>query len=71
MINVLVLLLFIGIIGYGVFKLGTINTDYFAKRGLKFVKPYFLFGNIGSFLLGRYTLFEYVVKMYNEFPKEK
>lgn len=71
MIDVLVLLLGTGLIVYGVFKWGTLNYDYFAKRGLKHLKPYFLVGNMGGFFLGKYSMNEFVMSMYNNFPTEK
>lgn len=71
MIGVLVLLLGIGLIGYGVFKWGTLNNDYFAKRGLNYLKPYFMVGNMGGFFLGKYSMNEFVLSLYNSFPAEK
>lgn len=71
MVGLYVLLLGIGLIGYGVYKWGTLNSDYFAKRGLKFLKPYFLFGNMGGFFLGKYSVNEFVMTLYNNFPAEK
>lgn len=71
MVGLLVLLLGIGLIGYGAFKWGTLNNDYFAKRGLNSLKPYYLVGNMGGFFLGKYSMNEFVMSLYNNFPTEK
>lgn len=61
----------IALIGYGFYKWGTSNNDYFAKRNIKFIKPYFLVGSVGGFFIGKYSLNEFVTYTYNSFPTEK
>lgn len=71
MIDVLVLLLGIGLIAYGVFKWGTLNDDYFVKRRLQYLKPFFVVGNMYKLFIGKYSMNEYITNMYNNFPTEK
>lgn len=61
----------IALICYGIYKWGTSNNDYFEKRNIKFLKPFFLLGSVGGFFAGRYTLNEFIANAYNSFPSEK
>lgn len=44
---------------------------YFEERGVKFVKPYYLMGNMYDFLIKKSTIQELGQNMYNKFPKER
>lgn len=71
MVDSYVIVAGIALICYGFYKWGTSNNDYFAKRNLKSLKPYFLVGNVGGFFAGRYSLNDFVQYTYNAFPSEK
>lgn len=49
----------------------TLNNNYFEKRGLRYVKPVFIFGNTGGFFLSKYNSPDFVKMLYNKFPNEK
>lgn len=61
----------IGLILYAFYKYATQNNDFFTKRGLKQMKPTFIFGNSGSFITQKYTAPEYSQHLYEAFPNEK
>lgn len=71
MIDSYVIVAGIALFCYGIYKWGTSNEDYFAKRNIKFLKPYFIIGNFGGFFAGRYTLNGFASYVYNSFPSEK
>lgn len=52
------------------YKWATLNNDYFEKRDIKYLKPTFLFGFMGEFLLGRKTLAAFAEDLYRAFPNE-
>lgn len=53
------------------FKWAIKNNDYFAKRNLPFIKPYFIVGNFGGMSMSKYSLSEFVQIMYNSIPTAK
>lgn len=55
---------------YAFYKWATRNNDYFAKRNLKFRKPYFLIGNNGFMFTKKNTAAGISQMLYNEFPEE-
>jgi len=61
----------IGLIVYGLYKWVVLNNDYFSNRGVKHLKPYFLFGNTFGFFTGRYNVPDFLAKIYDAFPDEK
>lgn len=71
MVDLLLLLLVIGLIGYAVYKCGTMNEDYFTKRGLNYMKPKFLIGNMTEFFLGKYSMYDFVCNVYSKCPQDK
>jgi hypothetical protein len=59
------------IVGYWFYKYGTKNGDYFTKRGIKFNKPVFLFGNNLEFFTRKGDVLELLRHGYMMFPNEK
>uniref|UniRef100_A0A336LRM3 CSON012862 protein n=1 Tax=Culicoides sonorensis TaxID=179676 RepID=A0A336LRM3_CULSO len=49
------------------YYLATINNDYFEKRGVKYIKPFPLVGNIWPALSRKQNFFEYYQATYNAF----
>jgi len=49
----------------------TLNDDYFAKQGVKFVKPVPLFGNMLSTIFQKQDVVEAMNQFYLTFPNEK
>lgn len=71
MFELLVLFGGISLILLGVYKWATKNNDYFAKRNLSFIEPYFIIGNFGGFLCSKYSLNEFIQYVYNAIPTAK
>jgi len=63
------LLLFIAL--YLFFKWGVHNNNYFAEKGIEYVKPTFLLGNLTEILFRKVTPVESLTFMYNKFPNAK
>lgn len=66
----LVLCIAIALIAYAFYKWAKQNEDYFVSRGIKFIKPTFLIGDITTLFLKKITAVEFANKVYNEFPEE-
>lgn len=61
----------ISLIIYGFYKWATLNHNYFKIRGIAHLKPNFIFGNTFGFFMRQYSLYDFIQKVYNAFPKEK
>lgn len=61
----------IALIIYGLYKWATLNSDYFAKRGIVHLSPNFVFGNTFGFFLRTCSVYDLTQQIYNAFPKEK
>lgn len=61
----------IALIVYGLFKWITANDEFFTKRGLPSLKPVFILGNTGGLFLKQYAAFDYIHRLYNQFPNDK
>lgn len=71
MLGEIILLSGVGLILYALYKWIILNNDYFKKRGVKHLEPYFLFGNTFGFFTSRYTVAEFLSMIYDAFPNEK
>ena len=71
MIGGILLTLSVGLIGYSVYKWVTINNDYFAKRGLTYLKPMFFVGNVGQFFFTSVNMVQWSLDVYLKHPKDK
>lgn len=71
MLGELVLFASIGLLLYAFYKWATLNNDYFEKRQMKFMKPYFLVGNTAGMFLNKYTATEFSQMLYEAFPDEQ
>lgn len=56
---------------YGFYKWVVKNNDFFEKRGIKYLSPYFLFGNTFGVFTTRNNDTEFLSQVYNTFPDEK
>lgn len=56
---------------YFLYKWSTKNYSYFLEKGIKHRKPLPLIGNLGSFLVTKKTLGEFMIEERNEFKDEK
>lgn len=56
---------------YYVYKKGTQNEDYFVGKGIKYLKPRFIFGNTGEAFSMRTLMTDFMAKLYSKFPGEK
>jgi hypothetical protein len=61
----------IGLFVYAFYKWATLNNNYFLKKGVKYVEPYFLLGTSTTMVTRHLSMPEYVKMLYNQFPKEK
>lgn len=61
----------LGLIAYAIYKWVTLNNQYFTRRGIPHMKPYFLVGNTGGLFFKLHSAPDYVLYMYRQFPKEK
>lgn len=68
---VLLVLSSLAVITYGIYKWATMNDDYFVKRNIAHLKPFFLVGNTGGLYMSRYRPNEFYLNLFNTFPKEK
>lgn len=59
------------VLTYLVYKYLTKDSDYFEKKGLKYVKGIPLLGSKNSLMRGRTSFPELVSKWYDQFPNEK
>lgn len=59
------------IVFYGIYKYLTRNDGVFTKRGVPFLKPTVLLGNLGSLVTGRENGFEFFQNKYDMFKHEK
>lgn len=72
MIQYLLLWSGISLFLYAFYKWATINNDYFEKRGVSYLKPYFLVGNSGGFfILRNQTVIEFINNLYRSNPGYK
>lgn len=71
MLDILLILVTISLFGYAFYKWGTINNNYFKDRNFPFIKPSFLLGNMGRFILKRQTAREFSDYLYNAQPTKK
>ncbi len=71
MFDVLLILVSISLFGYAFFKWATKNDNYFKDRNLAYMKPQFLFGNMGAFMMKRQTAKEFSDSLYNAHPTKK
>lgn len=65
----LIILLVIAL-SVAIFKWVTKNNDFFAKRGIPYLKPLFLIGSSGQFL-GKKSPQQSIIDHYNQFPDSK
>lgn len=56
---------------FELYKWATVNSDYFAKKKLKHLKPSFLLGNTAGLFLKQCNLPEFFDSIYNRYPNEK
>lgn len=54
-----------------IYKKGTKDFDYFAKKGIPFAKPTFFIGTSGGSILRKYAFPEYLKLRYNTFSEHK
>lgn len=71
MFDILLILVAISLFGYAFYKWATKNNDYFKERNLAFVKPQFLFGCMGKFLMKQQTAHEFSDSLYSAHPTKK
>lgn len=61
----------ISLIAYSLYKWATQNNNYFAKRGIRHLKPTFFFGNTGKFFFQLIDTYQFVDHLYYAYPTEK
>lgn len=61
----------IALIIYAFYKFVTKNEDFFSKKGIKQMRPSFLFGNSGTFIKKNFSATEFSQYLYYAFPNEK
>lgn len=71
MFDILLILVAIALFGYAFFKWATKNDNYFKDRNFAFVKPKFLFGTLGAFMMKQQTAHEFSDSLYNVHPTKK
>lgn len=71
MIDLVLFAIGFALIAYAFYKWATQNDNYWADRGVKFLKPYFVVGNTGGFFSNKYSQYGFVTYLYNIFPAEK
>lgn len=71
MIGLWLILTGLGLLLLLLYRWATKNNDYFKLRGIPSVRPTFLLGNTGAFMMGRHRPNEYLKSLYNAFPNEK
>lgn len=54
----------ISLLSFAFYKWATLNNDYFKKRNIEYMKPRFLFGNTGGQFIKKYTVAEFMQKLY-------
>ncbi|XP_058812411.1 cytochrome P450 9b2-like [Topomyia yanbarensis] len=59
------------IVGYFTFKLITRHKHFFTARGVPFVKPHFIYGNLNDVLSGKVSTLELVQQFYQKFENER
>lgn len=60
-----------GLLIYAFYKWATANSEYFAKRNIKHMKPKFLIGDTTQLFMKQYTPAEFLDMIYYQYPKEK
>jgi cytochrome P450 family 9 len=60
-----------GLFTYAFYKWAVANNNYFIEKGIKFIKPYILLGSNANMITQQKSLPEFIVEIYNAFPKEK
>ncbi|XP_059610759.1 probable cytochrome P450 9f2 [Phlebotomus argentipes] len=58
-------------VAFYLYQFGTKNEDFFLERGIKFRKPVFLFGNYFKLVTKQINLYDFVIDVTRQFPKEK
>lgn len=71
MLSTILLFATIAFIVHLVYKWATKNSDYFAKRGLKYMDSNYGIGQMTGFLMGHYSQMEFVEWLYKQFPGEE
>lgn len=71
MLGLIICGVLIGLLLQVLYKLITKNNDFFTKNGIKFPKPYLLFGNSGEFIFRKKNVGQFVSETYAAFPTEK
>ena len=56
---------------YAGYKYLTKNNEFFKKRGVKYVEPTLLFGNMFGLMTGRLNGWTVLEEIYNNFKNEK
>lgn len=70
MLDGILLIAVIALIAFAFYKWATLNNDYFEKRNLKFMKPYFFVGNTGGTFANKYDAAEFTQMLYEAFTDE-
>lgn len=71
MIGLIISVVLFGLLFQLLYKWITKNKDFFTKIGIKFPKPYLLFGNSGEVIFRKKNMGQFVSETYSAFPKEK
>jgi cytochrome P450 family 9 len=56
---------------YIAYRYITRNNDYFSRRNVPYIKPTFLFGNIGPVFMRKISMLDHANKLYNELDGHK
>lgn len=69
--NLFLIIIIVILITMIIYKKGTKDFDYFAKKGIPFAKPTFFIGTSGGSILRKYAFPEYLKLRYNTFSEHK
>lgn len=71
MIGLIICGVLFGLLFQVFYKYITKNKNFFTKNGIKFPKPYLLFGNSGDFIIRKKNVGQFLSETYAAFPAEK
>lgn len=71
MLSIILIIIALVLFAWVFYKWATENNDFFAKRGIPQMKPAFLVGNNSGALLRKFTVPEFAMHLYRQFPNEK
>lgn len=70
LLAILMVIVLLGL-SYMFYDWATANNNYFEARGIRQMTPRFLVGNNGGVYLQKYTVPEFAMRLYKQFPDEK